>query len=71
MRVPINLLPVVLRISIRRMPGGRDDFLMNVHRDGFGCTADAAARSVVKSGDLRQADADAMIKQAEESGVLR
>jgi len=53
------------------MPGGRDDFLMNVHRDGFGCTADAAARSVVKSGDLRQADADAMIKQAEESGVLR
>jgi hypothetical protein len=31
----------------------------------------AAARSVVKSGYLRQADADAMIKQAEESTVLR
>jgi hypothetical protein len=28
-------------------------------------------RSLVKSGYLRQADADAMIQQAEESGVLR
>ena len=31
----------------------------------------AAARSLVKGGYLRQADADAMIKQAEASSVLR
>ena len=39
--------------------------------DGYVQALGAAARSVVKSGYLRQADADAMIKQAEESSVLR
>jgi hypothetical protein len=39
--------------------------------DGYVQALGAAARSVVKSGYLRQADADAMIKQAEESTVLR
>jgi hypothetical protein len=29
------------------------------------------ARSLVKDGELRQTDADAMIKQAEASNVLR
>jgi hypothetical protein len=31
----------------------------------------AAARSLVKDGYLRQSDADAMVKQAEASSVLR
>jgi len=39
--------------------------------DGYVQALGAAARSLVKSGYLRQADADAMITQAEESGVLR
>src|SRR6185503_5198715 len=39
--------------------------------DGYVQALVAAARSLVKDGYLRQADADAMIKQAEASSVLR
>lgn len=39
--------------------------------DGYVQALSAAARSLVKSSYLRQADADAMITQAEESSVLR
>ena len=39
--------------------------------DGYVAALSAAARSVAKSGYLREADADAMIKQAEASNVLR
>ena len=39
--------------------------------DGYVQALGAAARSLVKNGYLRQADADAMIKQAEASSVLR
>jgi hypothetical protein len=39
--------------------------------DGYVAALSAAARSVVKSGYLREADANAMIKQAEASSVLR
>jgi hypothetical protein len=39
--------------------------------DGYVQVLGAAARSLVKDGYLRQADADSMIKQAEASSVLR
>jgi hypothetical protein len=39
--------------------------------DGYVQALSTAARSLVKDGYLRQADADAMIKQAEASSVLR
>jgi hypothetical protein len=39
--------------------------------DGYVQALGAAARSLVKDGYLRQADADSMIKQAEASSVLR
>ena len=39
--------------------------------DGYVQALSAAARSLVKNGYLRQTDADAMIKQAEASSVLR
>ena len=39
--------------------------------DGYVRALGAAARSLVKDGYLRQADADSMIKQAEASSVLR
>ena len=39
--------------------------------DGYVQAVSAAAHTLVKDGYLREADADAMIKQAEASSILR
>ncbi len=39
--------------------------------DGYVQAVASAARTLVKDGYLRQTDADAMIKQAEDSSILR